>query len=1122
MAMTYEHKDERYFPYGDQHIFKVCKGHNITLRLVFLSGNSPMNDRLKGVTVNMCAQAALALSNALYREKMDEDVEELNKIVDMRTIVPTPIPVPTIDKETIISSTVTRADLLTKINQIEVNGYKGITVQEMYNTDEAAVIDALFGYGEYVLGISESFSKMTYVQSQGKLDKDYLDILTAVDMLTKAKGYKGFAETDYYTTMAEQNVINMLLHGYSSRFKHIMTKPFSYYVDLYNQDKFDYTYFEYANKMIRLQQCGYRDIAYPDYYSPSNKAVIDKLYNIQNQVRNIYLAFFQLEKMEKSGCLTDEVLAILTQKHYEDMSHLYKDTMVSRGLISDSFSVDSDLFNGDESFFYAVMKIPAGDSIWNVKAGIGIVNVPLYELYQIYKLSKLSAPDFFTAEKNIFSKADVLIRSGYKDVTISWSKLIFPDNVAVIDKLSCNLDKLPGINMSYADLCRLQKQGYLTDGVMRKYVTAGKAIGDVYKFTDCKASSLVTKTEGSIANITCKSNSPFTCKVLLVCNGVTEIVDNIDIDLGENNVYIDAKKYYNNLKDGDKVTISIVVGTDTLAVSSVQPRQGNLISTEIVFNNTKFGFGDFLTDINKKGYQTGDLLKDYSVNSSSVTTKSTNYVDPVTIYQSYMGTIKITDIVNKSMFKTGAGTNTLSLSGSPMLDGSDTLNAIFDWDVMEKNGQGLLERTGTVLDHCGNFYAFEDFSQSSGFEPELWGIMAQAVLKKYYENDYEYKYAPEIYSRNMEKLRSLIVEMCKSDFNFKYEIDRYIGYIFDAAKYGPDDSGQSLIRDFVGLLGNQDLYSTLKDIDESDFRTAMFYLNTVNPNAVEATSYSDNKAARLINIIKPAIELRTEAANQGIDILKGDSLAAGVLRTSDSLVPNYNIFTASYNDEINSLKYYGESNVTLIVHGIGARDTSANGDYNEKFYDMIFPNNNETLVPIVWNYKNSIVNDGIDDTEYGSLLDYYNIWNRSTGSQYIKIKYLVKNQIIDAYDHYIKDPDKKLNIIAHSLGSQIIFEVLHELSMEHHEINIYNFVTLGSPISGFKKFTDLDKYKDFYPSNVTKWNNIYSTIDPYVGPYFIGGSIDEAMNSQINVYHSGMLYNPDILKKIKEIYVNGQ
>jgi len=86
MAMTVDQKDERYFPHGDQHIFKVCKGHNITLGLVFLSGNSPMNDRLKGVTVNMCAQAALALSNALYREKMDEDVEELNKIVDMRTI----------------------------------------------------------------------------------------------------------------------------------------------------------------------------------------------------------------------------------------------------------------------------------------------------------------------------------------------------------------------------------------------------------------------------------------------------------------------------------------------------------------------------------------------------------------------------------------------------------------------------------------------------------------------------------------------------------------------------------------------------------------------------------------------------------------------------------------------------------------------------------------------------------------------------------------------------------------------------------------------------------------------------------------------------------------------------
>ncbi|HCT84965.1 MAG TPA: hypothetical protein DF296_07160 [Candidatus Margulisbacteria bacterium] len=86
MAMTVEKKDERYYPHGDQHIFKMCKEYNITLGLVFLSGNNPMNDRLKGVTVNICFQAALALSNALYRETMEEDVEELNKIVDMRTI----------------------------------------------------------------------------------------------------------------------------------------------------------------------------------------------------------------------------------------------------------------------------------------------------------------------------------------------------------------------------------------------------------------------------------------------------------------------------------------------------------------------------------------------------------------------------------------------------------------------------------------------------------------------------------------------------------------------------------------------------------------------------------------------------------------------------------------------------------------------------------------------------------------------------------------------------------------------------------------------------------------------------------------------------------------------------
>ena len=58
------------------------------------------------------------------------------------------------------------------------------------------------------------------------------------------------------------------------------------------------------------------------------------------------------------------------------------------------------------------------------------------------------------------------------------------------------------------------------------------------------------------------------------------------------------------------------------------------------------------------------------------------------------------------------------------------------------------------------------------------------------------------------------------------------------------------------------------------------------------------------------------------------------------------------------------------------------------------------------------------------------------------------------------------------------------------------------------------------PINVDHWNNIWSSIDTLniaQGEEIKYPLID---NYVVNVSHSGMFYDPKILKKVKELYLN--
>ena len=238
--------------------------------------------------------------------------------------------------------------------------------------------------------------------------------------------------------------------------------------------------------------------------------------------------------------------------------------------------------------------------------------------------------------------------------------------------------------------------------------------------------------------------------------------------------------------------------------------------------------------------------------------------------------------------------------------------------------------------------------------------------------------------------------------------------------------------------------------------------------------------------------------------------------TDDQKLPDC---SAAYWEKINDIKYQGPENVTVIVHGIGVPDY--NGVYTRSYFEKIFPNENEIVIPLVWNMDNNDNDDGIDDGILSSLGDYYGFGPIFGNAQYHEeIKHLLRIKLLRVYDQYIKGTNRKLNILVHSLGGQILYEILSErdLYQELVDIDVNNFITVGSHLMFFKAFTRLNDFEDVCPSKISKWSNIHSHHDQ-TQAFFCGRLPFRCVkNYLINVGHGSMLYEWKVLEQIKNIY----
>ena len=87
----------------------------------------------------------------------------------------------------------------------------------------------------------------------------------------------------------------------------------------------------------------------------------------------------------------------------------------------------------------------------------------------------------------------------------------------------------------------------------------------------------------------------------------------------------------------------------------------------------------------------------------------------------------------------------------------------------------------------------------------------------------------------------------------------------------------------------------------------------------------------------------------------------------------------------------------------------------------------------------------------------------------------------------LADTSSEVNIVAHSWGTVVAYDVLHQLARQRPSFACANLITLGSPLWLEPVRAILsDRGAHQKPGNTGRWINAYNTLDP-VGPGVVGG-----------------------------------
>lgn len=216
-----------------------------------------------------------------------------------------------------------------------------------------------------------------------------------------------------------------------------------------------------------------------------------------------------------------------------------------------------------------------------------------------------------------------------------------------------------------------------------------------------------------------------------------------------------------------------------------------------------------------------------------------------------------------------------------------------------------------------------------------------------------------------------------------------------------------------------------------------------------------------------------------------------------------------------SSQFYGPQDITVYIHGVSAPDPHS---FNAQSFKKNFPNLNEDVRVLIWNHEDT---DAIHDSAIRSLWDYWNPFTGSLGDQHNAIKRIVKNYFKRLYKNNLKGTTKRLNIIGHSLGGQIVYDVLRELEREIPDFRVHRFITVTAANNSFN-LRGGNSVPFRYPTNIDVWDNVYSPKDGlglFLPEFREPINLDPRIkNYQLPLPHTGAVHDKNFQGWLLETY----
>lgn len=193
-------------------------------------------------------------------------------------------------------------------------------------------------------------------------------------------------------------------------------------------------------------------------------------------------------------------------------------------------------------------------------------------------------------------------------------------------------------------------------------------------------------------------------------------------------------------------------------------------------------------------------------------------------------------------------------------------------------------------------------------------------------------------------------------------------------------------------------------------------------------------------------------------------------------------------------------------------------DWMDAVREKTFDWTGDVIDSIKKNFGFDAVADGVLKLKFKDLAVYYNN---------DQVRDILRNKFKDAI---LANKDKRMMVLAHSMGSIIAYDVLRALGKEHPKLIIDHFVTLGSPLGAphVKYKIAMENPLLRTPSIVKRWTNFSDRRDPVAIDAHLSGDYEEngrgvevqddlVSNDWKGIHHKayGYLRTPEVSKIIK-------